>query len=92
MRDRRPNMARIVKVVLFIYRLVREIIQKYTPTTDGYRVQARAMLALQEGTEAFLVSLLEDSNLCAIHAKRMTILPRDMQLAKRIRGDPALQQ
>ena len=85
-------MARIVKVVLFIYRLVWEIIQKYAPTTDGYRVQARVMLALQEGAEAFLVSLLEDSNLCTIHAKHMTILPRDMQLAKRIRGDPALQQ
>ncbi len=84
-------MARIVKV-LFIYRLVQEIIQKYALTTDGYRVQARAMLALQEGAEAFLVSLLEDSNLCAIHAKCVTILPRDMQLVKRIRGDPALQQ
>ncbi len=85
-------MARIVKVVLFIYRLVREIIQKYAPTADGYRVQARVMLALQEGAEAFLVSLLEDSNLCAIHTKCVTIMPRDMQLAKRIRGDPALQQ
>ena len=85
-------MARIVKVVLFIYRLVWEIIQKYTLTTDSYRVQARAMLALQEGMEAFLVSLLEDSNLCAIHAKCVTILPRDMQLVKWIWGDPALQQ
>ncbi len=85
-------MARIVTVVLFIYRLVQEIIQQYALTTDGYRVQARAMLVLQEGTEAFLVSLLEDSNLCAIHTKCITILPRDMQLAKQIRGDPALQQ
>ncbi len=85
-------MAGIVTVVLFIYRLVREIIQKYAPTMDGYRVQARAMLVLQEGTEAFLVSLLEDSNLFTIHAKCVTILPRDMQLAKQIHGDPALQQ
>ena len=85
-------MARIVKVVLFIYRLVREIVQKYAPTADGLRVQARAMLALQEGAEAFLVSLLEDSNLCAIHAKRVTVMPRDLQLAKRIRGDPALKE
>ncbi len=89
MRERRPNMAR---VVLFIYRLVREIIQKYALTTDSYRVQAGVMLALQEGAEAFLVSLLEDNNLCAIHAKRITILPRDMQLVKQIHGDPALQQ
>ena len=75
-----------------IYRLVREIVQKYAPTVDGYRLQARAMLALQEGTEAFLVSLLEDSNLCAIHVKRVTVMPRDLQLAKRIRGDPALKE
>ena len=85
-------MARIVKVVLFIYRLVREIVQKYAPTADGLRVQARVMLVLQEGAEAFLVSLLEDSNLCTIHAKRITVMPRDLQLAKRMRGDPALKE
>ncbi len=75
-------MARIVTVVLFIYRLVREIIQQVALTADSYRVQVRAMLVLQEGAEAFLVSLLEDSNLCAIHTKRVTVMPRDMQLAK----------
>jgi histone H3-like centromeric protein A len=41
---------------------------------------------LQEATEAHLVGIFEDTNLCAIHAKRVTIMPRDMQLAKRIRG------
>ncbi len=40
----------------------------------------------QEATEAYLVGLFEDTNLCAIHAKRVTIMPRDIQLARRIRG------
>ena len=43
------------------------------------------MLALQEAAEAYLVGIFEDTNLCAIHAKCVTIMPRDMQLAKRIR-------
>ena len=53
------------------------------------RFQAAAILALQEASEAYLVGLFEDSNLCAIHAKRVTIMPRDMQLARRIRGERA---
>ncbi|XP_032814616.1 histone H3-like centromeric protein A isoform X1 [Petromyzon marinus] len=48
--------------------------------------QSVALLALQEATEAFLVKLFEDSNLCTIHGKRVTLFPRDMQLARRIRG------
>lgn len=43
--------------------------------------------ALQEAAEAYLVSLFEDTNLCAIHAKRVTIMPKDIQLARRIRGE-----
>ncbi|KAI1708393.1 core histone h2A/H2B/H3/H4 domain-containing protein [Ditylenchus destructor] len=43
--------------------------------------------ALQEASEAYLVGLFEDTNLCAIHAKRVTIMPKDIQLARRIRGD-----
>lgn len=46
-----------------------------------------AILALQEASEAYLVSLFEDTNLCAIHAKRVTIMPKDIQLARRIRGE-----
>ena len=46
-----------------------------------------AMLALQEASEAYLVGLYEDSNLCAIHAKRVTFMPKDIQLARRIRGE-----
>ncbi len=43
--------------------------------------------ALQEASEAYLIGLFEDTNLCAIHAKRVTIMPKDIQLARRIRGD-----
>jgi len=63
--------------------LVREIAQDFK--TD-LKFQSIALLALQEATEAYLVQLFEDTNLCAIHAKRCTILPKDMQLARRIRG------
>merc|ERR1712126_482423 len=48
-----------------------------------------AVMALQEASEAYLVGLMEDTNLCAIHAKRVTIMPRDIQLARRIRGERA---
>ena len=65
-------------------RLVREIAQDYK--TD-LRFQTLAVLAIQEAAEACLVGLFQDTNLCAIHAKRVTIMPKDMQLARRIRGD-----
>lgn len=65
-------------------RLVREMAQNFK---DDLRFQCTAILALQEATEAYLVSLFEDTNLCAIHAKRVTIMPKDMRLARRIRGE-----
>ena len=65
-------------------RLVREI--QTGLTRVPYRWQAAAILALQEAAEAHLVGLFEDANLCAIHAKRVTIMPKDMELARRIRG------
>src|ERR1051326_2615442 len=67
-------------------RLVREVAQDYK--TD-LRFQGSAVLALQEASEAYLVGLFEDTNLCAIHAKRVTIMPKDIQLARRIRGERA---
>ncbi|CAG0920329.1 unnamed protein product [Notodromas monacha] len=67
-------------------RLVREIAQDFK--TD-LRFQGSAVMALQEASEAYLVSLFEDTNLCAIHAKRVTIMPKDIQLARRIRGERA---
>ena len=65
-------------------RLVREIAQEFK--TD-LRFQSTAILALQEASEAYLVGLFEDTNLCAIHAKRVTIMAKDIQLARRIRGE-----
>ena len=65
-------------------RLVREIAQEFK--TD-LRFQSSAVLALQEASESYLVGLFEDTNLCAIHAKRVTIMPKDIQLARRIRGE-----
>jgi histone H3 len=50
------------------------------------KFRSSAFAALQEAAEAFLVGVFEDSNLCAIHAKRITIMPKDVQLARRIRG------
>ena len=51
------------------------------------RLQSTVVLALQEASEAYLVGLFEDANLCAIHAKRVTLMPKDIQLARRIRGE-----
>ena len=67
-------------------RLVREITQDYK--TD-LRFQSAAILCLQEAAEAYLVRLFDDANLCAIHARRVTIMPKDIQLARRIRGEQA---
>ncbi len=68
-------------------RLVKEILRDhFARPGQEYRWQATALLALQEATEAYLVSLFEDANLCAIHAKRVTIMKRDIQLARRIKG------
>jgi len=67
-------------------RLVREIAQDFK--TD-LRFQSSAVMALQEASEAYLVSLFEDTNLAAIHAKRVTIQPKDLALARRLRGERA---
>ncbi|KAL4872019.1 hypothetical protein BDV12DRAFT_183299 [Aspergillus spectabilis] len=68
-------------------RLVREVAFDMLPTGSAeFRWQSHAILALQEAAEAFLVHLFEDTNLCAIHAKRVTIMQKDIQLARRIRG------
>jgi len=54
---------------------------------DDVQFQSTAVLALQEAVESYLTQLFEDTNLCALHAKRVTIMPKDIQLAYRIRGD-----
>ncbi|PWN30434.1 histone H3 [Jaminaea rosea] len=73
-------------------RVVKEVAENFITTvydgdgSVGLRWQSSAILALQEATEAYLVHLFEDANLCAIHARRVTIMQRDIQLARRIRG------
>jgi histone H3 len=65
-------------------RLVKEIAET---CKAGIRFRSTAVEALQEATEAYLVGLFKDTNMCAIHANRATILPKDMLLARRVRGD-----
>ncbi|GAA5987442.1 hypothetical protein JCM10908_001954 [Rhodotorula pacifica] len=67
-------------------RLCREIALSFKDD-GGFRWQGSALQALQEAAEHYLVDLFSDCNLCAIHAKRVTIQPKDMQLARRLRGD-----
>lgn len=65
-------------------KLVRELAQQFK--TD-LRFQSTALLALQEASEAYLVDLFGDTNLCAMHAKRSTIMVKDIRLARRLRGE-----
>mmetsp|Transcript_17303 Transcript_17303/g.28443 ORF Transcript_17303/g.28443 Transcript_17303/m.28443 type:complete len:133 (-) Transcript_17303:871-1269(-) len=73
----------IIKKATF-QRVVREISQRFG---SDLRFQSTAVLALQEAAEAYLIGLFEDINLCAIHAKRVTIMPKDIHLARRMRGE-----
>ena len=50
-------------------------------------MQSMAVFAIQEAAEAALVDLLDSANICAIHANRVTVMPKDIMLAKRLRGD-----
>ena len=68
--------------------------QEYRVCPDGprtpsiqVRFQSTAIAALQEAAKNFIVCLFEDMNLLAVHAKRVTVMPRDIRLALRIRGD-----
>ena len=65
-------------------RLVREIATEFK---SDLRFQTQAILALQEACEAYLIKLFEDTNLCEKKKKRVTIMAKDMMLAKRIRGE-----
>ena len=71
-------------------RLVRELAQNLKEKTGADKLwMSTAVLALQESNEAYLVGLFEDTNLCTIHSGRVTIQPKDIQLARRIRGERA---
>lgn len=65
-------------------RLVREVA---TAQKEGLRFAASAVAAIQEATESYVVSLLSDANLCALHSRRVTAMPRDLHLARRLRGE-----
>ena len=67
-------------------RFVRELMQDIK--TD-VRFKASSILALQEASESYLINLFTDANLCAIHSKRVTVMPKDLQLARRLRGERA---
>ena len=67
-------------------RLVREITNDYKADV---RFQESALECMQEACENYLCGLFADSNLCALHGKRVTILPKDIHLARRIRGETA---
>lgn len=71
------------------YRLIREILERYARDIgDGssYRVQSLALQALQEATEFYLVQLLEDAYRCTLHRDRVTLAPKDIRLARMLRG------
>jgi len=70
-------------------RLVREVAKNFTVDGGDLRFESHALMAIQEVAEAYMTKLFEDTNLCAIHAKRVTIMPKDIQLARRIRGERA---
>ncbi|KAK0522819.1 histone H3.1 [Tilletia horrida] len=72
-------------------RLVRDIMgDKFgfaRPDVPFHRIQTGALAALQEASEAYLVELFQDANAAALHAKRVTVMPKDIALARRIRGE-----
>ena len=84
-RKYQKSTSTIIPTIPFL-RLARETLLECHPRLR-LRIQAKAIAALQEATEAYLVDLFNDANLCAIHAKRVTLQLKDMQLALRIRGD-----
>ena len=67
-------------------RLIREVVINFSPE-DPFRFTPQALQALHVASEDYLVGLFEDSYLCALHAKRVTLMRKDMNLARRIRGD-----
>ena len=67
-------------------RLVKKIIHSGMGKPE-MRIQSVALEALQEAAEVYLVRLMDDANLCALHSRRITLMPKDIQLARRIRGE-----
>jgi len=67
-------------------RVVKEVAR---PMDSDLRFASQAIQALQEAAEAYLVGIFEDANMCCLHANRVTLMKKDMDLARRIRGDAA---
>ena len=67
---------------LLFQRLIREVAQGFRA---DLKFEGMATKALQEAGEAFLVGILEQANLCAVHTKHVTVMPEDIQLARHIR-------
>uniref|UniRef100_A0A3P8U9L3 Core Histone H2A/H2B/H3 domain-containing protein n=1 Tax=Amphiprion percula TaxID=161767 RepID=A0A3P8U9L3_AMPPE len=84
-RLRHPHALREVRR----YQKSTELLIRKPPFQRLVREISSAVMPLQEVSEAYLVGLFEDTDLCAIHAKRVTIMPKDIQLARRIRGERA---
>ena len=76
-------MGFLIRKLLF-QRLVREITVK---VAQEMQFQSSVLLVLQEAAEAYLMGLFEDTNLCTIHARRVAIMPKDIQLSRRIHGE-----
>ena len=76
-------MELLIKKGLF-YRVVRELVQA---ERSWLKIQASTVMALHEAAEAYIIWLFKDSHICATHAKRITFMPKDMQLARWIRGE-----
>ena len=67
-------------------RCVRDVLNSLHPRGNEFRWQLAGLQCLQEAAEAYLVGILSDANLCSLHAKRVTLMPRDLQLILRLRG------
>ena len=73
------------------HRLVREITQALAPGL-GYRYQSTALAALQEAVEVYAICLLSDAQIAAIHARRITVMPKDLHIVRRLRGEAEIPQ
>ena len=83
MRNYQKSTELLIPKMPFLH-VVQEILQR---ESNWYRIQVGAVLALQEAAEAYLIWLFEDTNLCTIHTKCVTIMRKDIQLVRRIRGE-----
>ena len=83
---RRQKSCNTILPIAPFTRLVRELLYAFR-VEEPYRVTAKCVEALQQAAEAYIVGVFEDTNLCALHAKRTTIMAKDMQLTMRIKGE-----